>query len=72
MSKIVLGNSFSTFKRTDLIPHSLPCTEINPKGSNNLSQDLYFNTIRGKDGENILNIGMNKRILQKHRTEPEN
>lgn len=63
MSKMILGNSFSTFSRTDLIPHSLPCTEINPKGSKNLSQDLYFDPFRGKDVENILNIGMHERFL---------
>lgn len=64
MSKMVLGNSFSTFKRTDLIPHSLPCPEINPKGSKSLSQGLYFDNICGKDIENILNIGMHKRICR--------
>lgn len=53
MSKMVTGKLIFYIQKNRFNSHSLPCTEINPKGSKNLSQDLYFDTTRGKDVENI-------------------
>lgn len=53
MSKMVIGKLIFYIQKNRFNSDSLPCTEINPKGSKNLSQDLYFDTTRGKDVENI-------------------